>query len=40
MAYGTDITDFLEATFLLVPRGEEDRWYDWDAEVRRMTAVN
>lgn len=39
MAYSKDVADFLDATFTLVARGEEGRWYDWDGELRRMTTV-
>ena len=40
MAFGKDIADFLEASYALVPAGEEDRRFDWDTELRRLTAVN
>jgi Streptomyces sporulation and cell division protein, SsgA len=40
MAYGADITEFLDATFALVARGDEARCYDWDGELKRMTTVN
>ena len=40
MAYAKDLSDFLEATYTMVPAGEEDRRFDWDTELRRLTAVN
>jgi hypothetical protein len=35
-----DIADFIDATHGLVPPGQESLWFDFDAELRRITNVS
>ena len=35
-----DIADFIDATYVLVPPGQESQWFDFDAELRRITNVS